>query len=101
MNSRNQSLDVLRFLAILLVLLDHYDYLPGTASGWIGVDLFFVLFWVSDLRTIVFSLVFPYSRGSHSCARLYCIPDFSSVKNLCSLWFMLLKVHSDLPARLY
>ncbi len=43
MNSRNQSLYVLRFLAILLVLLDHYDYLPGTASGWIGVDLFFVL----------------------------------------------------------
>jgi len=42
--SRNQPLDVLRGIAILLVLGYHYDYfkLWGRA-GWTGVDLFFVL----------------------------------------------------------
>jgi peptidoglycan/LPS O-acetylase OafA/YrhL len=43
-NSRNQSLDVLRCIAILLVLGHHYEY-PGLwfKVGWSGVDLFFVL----------------------------------------------------------
>jgi peptidoglycan/LPS O-acetylase OafA/YrhL len=42
--SRNQSLDVLRCIAILLVLGRHYGY-PGLwyKAGWSGVDLFFVL----------------------------------------------------------
>ena len=41
---RNQSLDVLRCIAVLLVLGFHYPYygLWGRL-GWIGVDLFFVL----------------------------------------------------------
>ncbi len=41
---RNQSLDVLRCIAVLLVVGFHYPYyrLWGTL-GWIGVDLFFVL----------------------------------------------------------
>ncbi len=44
MNSRNQSLDVLRGIAILLVLGRHFDYFPLLRqAGWIGVDLFFVL----------------------------------------------------------
>ena len=49
---RNQSLDVLRCVAILLVLGRHLDYYPlWSKIGWIGVDLFFVLsgFLVSGL----------------------------------------------------
>src|SRR5436190_3358398 len=43
-NSRNQSLDVLRGVAILLVLGRHFNYFPlWRQAGWIGVDLFFVL----------------------------------------------------------
>jgi len=42
--SRNQSLDVLRGIAILLVLGYHYDYFTlWSRAGWSGVDLFFVL----------------------------------------------------------
>src|SRR5437667_10095017 len=41
---RNQSLDVLRGMAILLVLGEHFPYYKSWAKiGWIGVDLFFVL----------------------------------------------------------
>src|SRR5438876_7080950 len=41
---RNQSLDVLRGIAILLVLGRHFNYFPlWRQAGWIGVDLFFVL----------------------------------------------------------
>ena len=41
---RNQSLDVLRGLAILLVLGRHNEYYGlWQRAGWIGVDLFFVL----------------------------------------------------------
>lgn len=43
MTSRNHSLDVLRGLAVLMVICSHYHYLPLSAAGWIGVDLFFVL----------------------------------------------------------
>jgi len=43
-NSRNQSLDVLRGIAMLLVLGRHFNYFPlWRRAGWIGVDLFFVL----------------------------------------------------------
>jgi len=42
--SRNQPLDVLRGIAILLVLGYHYDYFTlWSRAGWAGVDLFFVL----------------------------------------------------------
>jgi peptidoglycan/LPS O-acetylase OafA/YrhL len=42
--SRNQSLDVLRGIAILLVLGHHFGSLaPWRRGGWMGVDLFFVL----------------------------------------------------------
>jgi peptidoglycan/LPS O-acetylase OafA/YrhL len=41
---RNQSLDVLRCIAVLLVLGFHYPYYTCWGRlGWIGVDLFFVL----------------------------------------------------------
>jgi peptidoglycan/LPS O-acetylase OafA/YrhL len=41
---RNQSLDVLRAVAVVLVLGCHSDYYPmWTRFGWVGVDLFFVL----------------------------------------------------------
>jgi peptidoglycan/LPS O-acetylase OafA/YrhL len=46
MNKRNQSLDVLRGIAILLVMLHHFPMRPGNlldSVGWCGVDLFFVL----------------------------------------------------------
>jgi peptidoglycan/LPS O-acetylase OafA/YrhL len=42
-NKRNPSLDVLRGIAIALVLLCHYPYARWMGAGWIGVDLFFVL----------------------------------------------------------
>src|ERR1700733_11011958 len=43
-SKRNQSLDVLRCIAVLMVLGNHFPYygLWGRA-GWAGVDLFFVL----------------------------------------------------------
>jgi peptidoglycan/LPS O-acetylase OafA/YrhL len=41
---RNQSLDVLRCIAVLLVLGFHFPYYGlWSTLGWIGVDLFFVL----------------------------------------------------------
>lgn len=41
---RDQRLDILRGLAILLVLFRHRDIIgPLTKIGWVGVDLFFVL----------------------------------------------------------
>jgi peptidoglycan/LPS O-acetylase OafA/YrhL len=41
---RNQSLDVLRALAVIAVVGHHLDYYPiWTKAGWVGVDLFFVL----------------------------------------------------------
>lgn len=44
MNSRNQSLDVLRGVAVLLVIGHHHPYFPiWHRAGGIGVDLFFVL----------------------------------------------------------
>src|SRR5579864_7659062 len=42
MTARNQSLDVLRGLAVLLVIFSHCR-VPWLGAGWIGVDLFFVL----------------------------------------------------------
>lgn len=42
-HSRNESLDVLRSVAILLVIGMHYPASQLLATGWIGVDLFFVL----------------------------------------------------------
>jgi len=43
MTQRNQSLDVLRGIAILLVIGDHVPHFRVMEAGWIGVDLFFVL----------------------------------------------------------
>jgi len=44
MTTRNQSLDALRGVAILLVLAHHFPYRPFFDDiGWCGVDLFFVL----------------------------------------------------------
>src|ERR1051325_7889657 len=43
MNQRNQSLDVLRGVAVLLVIAYHYPYFSIMKIAWIGVDLFFVL----------------------------------------------------------
>jgi peptidoglycan/LPS O-acetylase OafA/YrhL len=44
LNQRNQSLDVLRCVAVLLVLGFHFPYYAlWSRIGWIGVDLFFVL----------------------------------------------------------
>ena len=43
-STRNQSLDVLRCVAVLLVMGFHYPYYSLWGRlGWIGVDLFFVL----------------------------------------------------------
>lgn len=43
MNSRNPSLDLLRGLAVLMVICNHYRYAGFMKAGWMGVDLFFVL----------------------------------------------------------
>ena len=43
MKTRNQSLDVLRAAAVLLVIARHYPYISIMRIGWIGVDLFFAL----------------------------------------------------------
>jgi peptidoglycan/LPS O-acetylase OafA/YrhL len=43
MIQRNQSLDVLRGIAVLLVIAYHYPYFSFSRIAWIGVDLFFVL----------------------------------------------------------
>src|ERR1700730_6928049 len=41
---RNKRLDVLRCIAVLLVMFNHGGIWPAAAQhGWIGVDLFFVL----------------------------------------------------------
>src|ERR1700758_1823216 len=43
-STRNESLDVLRCIAVLLVLGFHFPYYALWGRlGWIGVDLFFVL----------------------------------------------------------
>jgi peptidoglycan/LPS O-acetylase OafA/YrhL len=43
-NMRNKRLDVLRCIAVLLVMFNHGGVWPAAARhGWIGVDLFFVL----------------------------------------------------------
>src|SRR5437764_14402875 len=44
MGTRNQSLDILRAIAVLLVMGRHFPYYETWGRiGWIGVDLFFVL----------------------------------------------------------
>jgi peptidoglycan/LPS O-acetylase OafA/YrhL len=43
MTARNRSLDVLRGIAVLLVLGRHFGSAPWSPIGWWGVDLFFVL----------------------------------------------------------
>jgi peptidoglycan/LPS O-acetylase OafA/YrhL len=43
MTARNLSLDVLRGIAVLLVLGRHFGSAPWSPIGWWGVDLFFVL----------------------------------------------------------
>ncbi len=43
MNARNPSLDLLRGIAVLLVIMSHYPYFGWMTAGWFGVDLFFVL----------------------------------------------------------
>ena len=43
MTSRNQSLDVLRAVAVMLVIFCHYAYFRIMTAGWVGVGLFFVL----------------------------------------------------------
>jgi len=48
MQTRNQSLDILRGIAVLMVIVSHYSGLLSKPSalletGWVGVDLFFVL----------------------------------------------------------
>lgn len=44
MRERNQSLDVLRGIAVLLVISYHLPFIPILKNvGWCGVDLFFVL----------------------------------------------------------
>jgi peptidoglycan/LPS O-acetylase OafA/YrhL len=60
MQTRNQSLDVLRGIAVLLVIASHYTLvIPGRSileTGWVGVDLFFVLsgFLISGLLFLEF-----------------------------------------------
>jgi hypothetical protein len=41
LTSRNQSLDVLRGIAVVLVVCCHYPYWHPLWFGWVGVDLFF------------------------------------------------------------
>ena len=43
MTSRNQSLDVLRGIAVIAIMLPHYQLNPRMNVGMVGVDLFFVL----------------------------------------------------------
>src|SRR6266571_2966218 len=68
MNSRNPSLDVLRGIAVLLVIFRHYPVSKVALGGWIGVDLFFVLsgFLISGL---LFSDLT--SNGSIALRRFY------------------------------
>jgi peptidoglycan/LPS O-acetylase OafA/YrhL len=40
---RNQNLDFLRAIAVLMVMCRHFRFIPGSSHGWAGVDLFFVL----------------------------------------------------------
>ena len=65
---RNRSLDVLRGIAILLVIASHYGYFAFMEAGWIGVDLFFVLsgFLISGLLFAELK-----SRGRISLGRFF------------------------------
>jgi peptidoglycan/LPS O-acetylase OafA/YrhL len=42
-SQRNPQLDLLRGIAVLMVVLYHYRYFEAFRIGWAGVDLFFVL----------------------------------------------------------
>lgn len=51
-NNRIKALDLLRGLAVLLVIFRHWNVLPLLSNlGWLGVDLFFVIsgFLISNL----------------------------------------------------
>lgn len=66
---RNRRLDVLRCVAVLLIILHHGDIIAlFTNSGWIGVDLFFVLsgFLISGLLFSEYK-----KRSSINCKRFY------------------------------
>lgn len=67
--SRNQNLDFLRTIAVLMVLGRHVNWLPWwTSAGWAGVDLFFVLsgFLISGLLFSEWK-----KRGTLSLRRFY------------------------------
>jgi len=93
--SRNQPLDILRGVAILLVLGYHYGYVMGwDRVGWVGVDLFFVLsgFLISGLLFSEYKrfenidvVRFLIRRGFKLYPAFYALMCFSALECLISL----------------
>src|SRR6266850_4949691 len=82
---RNKRLDVLRGMAIVLVLLVHGNIRSHLSNaGWVGVDLFFVLsgFLISGLLFDEYK-----RRGSISFKRFFIRRGSKSIRHImCSSW---------------
>lgn len=66
-----EDLDTLRALAVGLVLIFHFDLIPGVAGGFLGVDVFFVISgYIITRKNLPSALNGQFSIGSFWVARV-------------------------------